>query len=130
MLFRSTGRLLWPDTETANMPMLSKMPHLKTPCLGGGCTYRGRVSTFCELALLCNIQKVYMCLSVKLWVMALQLKVACNSIWLAAAEQHTGDFWLSFEKCGTLYCTYDASGLQKGLHTTEAAVTMWMDSQA
>ena len=80
MLLRSTGRLLWPDTETANMPMLSKMPHFKTPCLGGGCTNRGHVSTFCDLALLCNIQKVGMCLSVRLWVMAPQLKVAFNSI--------------------------------------------------
>lgn len=59
MLFRSTGRLLWPDTETANMPMLSKMPHLKTPCLGGGCTCRGRVSTFCELALLQHPEGVH-----------------------------------------------------------------------
>ena len=39
MLLRRTGRLLWPETETAKMPMLSNIPHLKTPCLGGGCTY-------------------------------------------------------------------------------------------
>jgi hypothetical protein len=38
MLFRSTGRLECPDTDTANIPILSKMPHLMTPCPAGGCT--------------------------------------------------------------------------------------------
>ena len=37
MLLRSTGRLLCPDTLTAKIPMLSNMPHLMTPCSGGGC---------------------------------------------------------------------------------------------
>ena len=30
MLFLSTGRLEWPETETAKMPMLSKMPQRAT----------------------------------------------------------------------------------------------------
>lgn len=50
MLLRRTGRLLWPETETAKMPILSKIPHLKTPCLGAGCTYNklgsGALSSF------------------------------------------------------------------------------------
>ena len=39
MLLRSTGRLLCPDTLTAKIPMLSNMPHLTTPCSGGGCMH-------------------------------------------------------------------------------------------
>ena len=46
MLLRSTGRLLCPDTLTANIPMLSNMPHLTTPCSGGGCMHAHRIFNF------------------------------------------------------------------------------------
>jgi len=49
MELRSTGRLVWPDTEMAKMPNASRMPHFTSVCPAGGCaaarhafkTYRG-----------------------------------------------------------------------------------------
>lgn len=42
MLVRSTGRLLWPDTDTAKIPTLCKMPgQCQRLCPAGGCTSPG-----------------------------------------------------------------------------------------
>ena len=37
MELRSTGRLVWPDTEIAKMPKASRMPHFTSVCPAGGC---------------------------------------------------------------------------------------------